>query len=83
MRNLAYRGLFIEDQKATRQAHRGIWSLPLPEPEKSYIGNPATFRFHRPDCYGARELSSEEAIIRETRDEFLDLGFSPCRNCRP
>jgi len=83
MRNFDYRQELIEDQMFARQNKLGIWSLPDPQPENLYIGNTRTFRFHRPDCRSAIKLDSNYSIELHSREEFLDLGYSPCRNCNP
>jgi micrococcal nuclease len=83
MKNLDYRSLLIEDQMLARGDSLGIWSLPVFEKENYYVGNTDTYRFHRPTCFSAKGLNPEHKIIKESRDEFLDLGYSPCRNCNP
>jgi micrococcal nuclease len=83
MRNLDYRSFLIEDQALARRDGLAIWSIPVLEPEGYYVGNTKTYRFHRPACFSAEGLNPEHRIIRESRDDFLDMGFSPCRNCYP
>lgn len=83
MRNFDYRQEFIEDQIFARQNKLGIWSLPDPQPENLYIGNTRSFRFHRPDCRSTVNLKSEYWLELNNREDFLDLGYSPCRNCNP
>lgn len=83
MRNREYRQLYIEDQFHARHNKFGIWSLPAPAPADHYIGNTVTWRFHRPGCRSAENIEAENRIIKATREDFLDIGFSPCRNCQP
>lgn len=82
-KNMEYRRRLILAQIRARKEKRGIWSLPPPAPEKSYLGNPNTFRFHRPDCRSLRRTDKSRLLEYPSRDDFLDLGFSPCRNCKP
>jgi len=83
-KNMEYRSLLTMAQIKARSEKRGIWSLPPPKPiEKSYLGNPNTFRFHRPSCPAAQRGGIARMLEYPTRDDFLDLGFSPCRNCKP
>jgi len=83
-KNMEYRSRLAMAQIQARAEKRGIWSLPPPEPiEKSYFGNPNTFRFHRPDCRAVQRSGIARLLEYPTRDDFLDLGFSPCRNCKP
>lgn len=83
-RNVQYRRRLIVAQMQAREENRGIWSLPTPEPiEESYFGNPNSFRFHRPDCRSLKRSDESRLLDYPTRDDFLDLGFSPCRICKP
>ena len=83
MKNFEYQQMFIEDQREARQNKLGIWSIPDPQPESFYIGNSRTFRFHRPSCSSVMRLDSNYRLELQSREEFLDLGYSPCRNCNP
>jgi micrococcal nuclease len=83
MKNMAYRQQLIDYQKQARENHLGIWSLEPPEEEEFYCGNRNSLVFHRPDCRSAKKLKEGNRIIKSSRDEFLDLGYSPCRNCKP
>ena len=82
--NLRYRDRFIALQREARQKGEGIWSLPV-EPEPYYVASSASrrFVFHRPECKSANRISTENLIRLETREEALDSGYSPCRNCKP
>ncbi len=83
MKNVYYRSALIEAQNYARRNNLGIWSLEPPDPESFYAGNKKTYRFHRPTCFSIKRLDESAKIIRQSRDEFLDLGYSPCRNCNP
>ena len=82
--NLKYRERFISVQREARQKSVGIWSIPV-EPEAYYVSSRRSqrFVFHRPDCRSAKRIKRENLMRFETRDEALDSGYSPCRNCRP
>lgn len=83
-RNIQYRRRLIIAQTHAREEKRGIWSLPAPEPiEESYFGNADSFRFHRPDCRSLKRSDKSHLLEYPSRDDFLDLGFSPCRICKP
>ncbi len=70
-------------QKTALRKHQGVWSLPQPRPESRYFGNSETLRFHRPGCNSVA-LSDTSSLVRNSdRDYFLELCFSPCRNCKP
>jgi endonuclease YncB( thermonuclease family) len=81
--NIKYAGRFIQSQKNAREAKSGIWSLPVPPPEEYYIALKGSYRFHRPLCMSIKGANPEKIIEYRSRDSLLDLGISPCRNCRP
>lgn len=70
-------------QREARELSLGIWSLPQPPSEEYYIGNPRSMRFHRPGCRNVRNLDTSRYVRFFSRDEALDLCYSPCRNCNP
>ncbi|MFQ6002764.1 MAG: Ada metal-binding domain-containing protein, partial [Candidatus Zixiibacteriota bacterium] len=39
--------------------------------------------FHRPNCSNVRGILEKNRRIFKSRDEALDLGYSPCRACKP
>ena len=82
--NLKYRERFISVQREARQKSVGIWSVPV-EPEAYYVASRRSgrFVFHRPGCESAGKIKTENLMRFETRDEALDSGYSPCRNCKP
>jgi micrococcal nuclease len=82
--NLKYRDRLIALQREARQRGEGIWSVPV-EPEDYYVASKRSgrFVFHRPGCESAKRIRTENLIRFETRDQALDSGYSPCRNCKP
>ncbi len=82
--NLKYRERFISVQREAREKSVGIWSIPV-EPEAYYVASRRSqrFVFHRPDCRSAKRIKRENLMRFESRDEALDSGYSPCRNCKP
>ena len=81
--DLKYADALIESQKRARTARLGIWSLPDPALEDYYINIEGSFRFHRPLCMAIKKSDPDKWKIYYSREELLDKGFSPCRNCRP
>jgi endonuclease YncB( thermonuclease family) len=81
--NLKYANLLIEAQKEARAGNLGIWSLPDPPPEDYYVNIEGSYRFHRPLCMAIKRSDPEKRKVYYSREELLDKGFSPCRNCRP
>ena len=82
--NLAQRETFISLQKEARQKRIGIWAIPVPK-EKHYVATKESrkFIFHRPSCKWAQKILDKNRITFKSRDEALDLGYSPCRTCNP
>ena len=81
--NVAAMSDLIAAQQAARLEKIGIWSLPVLIPEDYYIRSLKSFRFHRPGCKFARNISSRNAQRLPTRGRAFDEGLSPCRKCRP
>jgi len=61
----------------------GVWRLPVFMPEKYYVGNARSMRFHRPECNSVQRMSEANRVIFKTREAAAFEGYSPCRNCRP
>lgn len=81
--NLKHAGILIDAQKRARAADLGVWSLPDPAPEDYYVNIIGSYRFHRPLCVSIKNTDPKKRKIYRSREELLDKGFSPCRNCRP
>lgn len=73
----------IESQKRARASDLGIWSLSDPTPEDYYINIRGSYRFHRPLCTAIKNSNPQNRENYRSREDLLDKGFSPCRNCRP
>jgi micrococcal nuclease len=82
-KNERYAKELLTAQNDARKAKRGIWSLPAPAPEPYYIAAGGSFRFHRPLCPDIKNINLKKAKRFKTRDAALDLGLSPCRDCKP
>jgi endonuclease YncB( thermonuclease family) len=81
--NIDKAGVLIESQKRARASDLGIWSLPDPPPEDYYVKVRGSYRFHRPLCMAIKKSNPENREIYRSREDLLDKGYSPCRNCRP
>jgi micrococcal nuclease len=49
--------------------------------EGSFVGNPRSKRFHRPECASAREIAKKNRVPFETERQAFWKGFAPCRRC--
>ncbi|NDY42228.1 hypothetical protein G3N55_05145 [Dissulfurirhabdus thermomarina] len=81
--NTAHFDEIVAAQRRAMAARRGLWALPPPVPERFYIGNRRSLRFHRPDCRYGRRTRRENRVRFESREEALRQGYCPCRRCRP
>jgi micrococcal nuclease len=82
--NFKHKDELIAFQKRAREKRLGIWSIPV-TPEKYYVASKHSrgLVFHRPDCQWAKKIAKDNLIRFETKDQALDLGYSPCRTCKP
>lgn len=52
--------------------------------EFTYIFNTSSHKFHCPDCSSAKTISDKnKEYFYGTRQEAIDLGYSPCGICKP
>ena len=50
----------------------------------SYVINTNTGRFHRPDCASATQMKPENRKdVTASRDELVQEGYEPCKQCKP
>lgn len=50
----------------------------------AYIVNKKTKRFHLPSCKSVNDMSNKNLEKRSVpRDELINEGYSPCKNCNP
>lgn len=81
--NTRYFSEFVTAQKMARENGINIWSEPITDREPYYLAAQSSFRFHRPGCASVKGRDQSELRKFSTREEALDSGLSPCRNCRP
>ena len=49
-----------------------------------YILNTNTKKFHKPDCYSVKQMSSKNRKkYKGLRKKLIKDGYSPCKNCNP
>ncbi|WP_049752567.1 thermonuclease family protein [Candidatus Desulforudis audaxviator] len=80
--NVKYADYFREFQREARENGRGLWGAAVDE-EDFYVGNSGTRRFHRPDCPSAGQIAPQNRTRFETRTDAFELGYEPCRTCKP
>ena len=64
----------------TRAAQKAV-SAGSANVNATYLGNPKSMKFHRPDC---RTIKHPERFVSlSSRDEAVASGYKPCRVCNP
>lgn len=49
-----------------------------------YIGNKNTKKFHYSSCKSVSAMNeSNKVYLDKSRDEIIDMGYTPCGNCKP
>ena len=81
--NQLWREKLISAQKRARMNNLGLWSVEKEDQEEYYIRIEGSFRFHRPLCISIKNSKPSRKIKIPDIEKTLDLGYSPCRNCRP
>jgi len=61
----------------------GIWQKEPEKPERSYIGNSASYRFHRPTCSFGKAVSGQNRVLFESAYKAYWEGTAPARQCKP
>lgn len=74
---------FAALQREAVLARRGMHGRCAVREERTYLGNPASFIFHRPDCPFGTKIRPDRRIVFSSRWDALMEGFRPCRRCRP
>ncbi len=55
------------------------------EPEvRDYVLNKNTMKFHDPSCKSAGQIKEKNRVdYTGTREEIIEMGYEPCKNCNP
>ena len=54
-----------------------------PATEYQYIASKNRPTFHKPDCRWAKRISPENLVGYKTRDDAINAGKKPCKQCKP
>ena len=76
-------GEYIALQREAVRNREGMWGACEPKPVEFYTGNRRSFVFHRPDCPLGRDTVRPNRVRFQTRREPLEMGYRPCRECKP
>ena len=54
------------------------------ETDQKYVLNLNTKKFHYPDCRSVDQMAEKnKEVVEISRDEIIDRGYVPCKNCDP
>jgi micrococcal nuclease len=81
--NVRYKDLFQRYEKEASARCVGLWQEGKAESESSYLGNKRTFAFHRPSCPQVAKIPEKNKIIFRNRTDPIQIGYVPCKKCRP
>lgn len=48
-----------------------------------YVGNSNTMKLHKVSCSHAKKISEHNRVYYKTKDEALNVGYDPCKVCKP
>lgn len=78
-----YTGLSISAASVS-QAFSQTTAAPTKSAKQTYILNTKTHKFHYPNCQSVRQMKeSNKQEFTGTREEIINMGYSPCGNCNP
>jgi micrococcal nuclease len=81
--NLKYSSLLLDSQRRAMAERIGLWQKDPEKPERYYIGNSDSYRFHRPSCPLGKNISGRHRVLFESAYKACWEGYSPCRQCKP
>jgi micrococcal nuclease len=81
--NFKYQSLLLDAQRRAMAERVGVWQKDPERPEQYYIGNSASYRFHRPGCSFGKAVSGRHRVRFESTYKAYWEGYSPCRQCKP
>jgi len=55
-----------------------------PAPERDYVLNTNTMKFHVPSCSSVKDMKAyNRKDVHDTRDSVVAQGYAPCGKCKP
>ena len=49
----------------------------------TYIGNRNSYKLHYQGCQWERKMSPKNRVVFNDRQEAIELGYVPCKVCKP
>ena len=68
----------FQTEKAT-----SIPTNPTQPQGEGYVGNSSSLKFHLPSCSSVADMSPDNQVHFDTREQALEAGYSPCQRCKP
>jgi len=79
--NVRHTETFQACQQEARREMRGMWKNYVLGGEEYYVATQKGRAYHRPSC---KDISKAKDFRKfKDQGEALDIGLSPCRNCKP
>ena len=76
--------LFLGEEQITQQVATDSNESSTTEAKKNYILNTNTHKFHLPGCKSVKQMKEKnKKSYTGTRQNIIDMGYSPCKNCNP
>lgn len=77
-------GIIIDYTTGESQREEQITTRTIPSISQEYVLNTNTKRFHYPDCDSVQAMKEKnKQIIESTREEIIEMGYTPCAMCNP
>ncbi len=72
-------------QRRAMAGRVGFWAriLSLPAPDRPYVGNAASRRFHDPRCRDAGRIGPRNRVLLPDLAAAFGQGYAPARDCTP
>lgn len=49
----------------------------------AYVGNSNSMKFHSEGCRAEQKIRADHRVYLETREEAINVGYTPCGICKP
>ena len=74
--------LFLGEAPTAKTISNG--SAEKSNPQATYVLNTNTHKFHRPGCSSIKQMKAKnKKSFTGTRQEVINMGYSPCKKCNP
>ena len=71
------------DTKATATTKKSSDNSNSNSTNTTYVGNKNTKKFHYADCSSVSKMKDKNKKYSDSRDYFINKGYSPCKICNP